>query len=68
MYIVQSLVHAMGGAIEVDSVVGRGTTFTVVLTLQLPTPPAAADPPGIAEASAIKELMRQIGVPSRSAV
>ena len=66
LYIVQSLVHAMGAAIEVDSTVGRGTTFTVTLALELPAPPAEPDPPGAAEPSPIKEVMRQMGVLSRS--
>lgn len=71
LYIVQSLVHAMGGTIEVDSGVGRGTTFTVTLALNLPRPPSEAEAragrPGIADASVVMELMRQIGVPSRRA-
>lgn len=68
LYIVQSLVHAMGGSIVVDSEVGRGTTFTVTLPLELPEAQAGpeAGQPSVGESSPIKEMMRQIGVLSRS--
>jgi signal transduction histidine kinase len=35
LYIVRNLVHLMGGRIEVESVVGQGTCFTVRLPLRL---------------------------------
>jgi len=60
----------MGGTIVVDSEVGRGTTFTVTLALELPTAAEGigpgGPPPGVAEPSPIREMMRQIGVLSRS--
>ena len=66
LYIVQSLVDAMGGTIAVRSAPGEGTTFDV----RLRTRPAVPDQraagrdqdgqPG--EASMIREFMRQIGV------
>ena len=44
--ICQGLVEAMGGSIEVNSVLGRGTTFTVILPRVVPSPaaPPAASP------------------------
>jgi signal transduction histidine kinase len=40
LYITRKLVEAMEGRIEVDSVVGAGSTFTVRLPLARPTAPA----------------------------
>ena len=61
LYIVSSLVDAMGGTIAVETAVGRGCTFTVTLPeVEAPEPAAfPADPPGI------KDFMRQVGALSR---
>jgi PAS domain S-box-containing protein len=64
LYIVHSLVEAMKGEIEVTSVPGAGTSFTVTLRR------AGAAEPGEEQArakepSVIREFMRQIGVPMR---
>ena len=64
LYIVRSLVEAMQGHIEVSSVPGAGTAFTVTLR------GASLDAPGDTQAQAkepsvIREFMRQIGVPMR---
>jgi PAS domain S-box-containing protein len=57
LYIVHSLVDAMGGQITVASTPGSGTTFTLRLlpVRSIPEP---------REAGQIREFMRQIGVPS----
>ena len=70
LYIVSSMVDAMGGTISVDTAVGQGSTFTVTLPVVTPADPGAdpganageAPPP---EESGIKDFMRQIGVLSR---
>ena len=76
LYIVQSLVEAMGGAVAVHSELGKGSTFTVRLSRTRPRLPIEqrfdrrlqdADP-GVGEASSIREFMRQIGVPERGAL
>ena len=61
LYIVSSLVDAMGGVISVETAVGRGSTFTVTLPeVEAPQPASfPADPPGI------KDFMRQVGALSR---
>jgi signal transduction histidine kinase len=59
LYIVHSLVDAMGGRITVTSTPGEGTTFTLRLL-------AARAIPEPREAGQIREFMRQIGVPSGS--
>lgn len=62
LYIVHSLVDAMGGRIAVESVPGTGTTFRVELTAvgAVPSPRQ----PVHGEPTSIREFMRQIGVPS----
>jgi PAS domain S-box-containing protein len=57
LYIVHSLVDAMGGVISVASEPGAGTTFTIELL-------GAHAVPAPRDAGQIREFMRQIGVPS----
>lgn len=66
LYIVRSLVEAMGGTITVRSSPGAGTTFSVVLP-QHSGPPDLVDVKDQGETTSIREFMRQIGVPERSA-
>ena len=68
LYIVSSLVEAMGGSISVETSVGHGSTFTVTL----PAVAGAGDEEngegpadGTSDQSGIKDFMRQIGVLSR---
>jgi PAS domain S-box-containing protein len=66
LYIVQSLVDAMGGTIAVDSTPGSGSTFLIRLLREgaVPEQPTAETRSG--EATSIREFMRQIGVPERT--
>ena len=62
LYIVNSLVDAMGGTISLETAVGRGSTFTVTLPEMAAyeaAPAPDADQPGI------KDFMRQVGALSR---
>ena len=66
LYIVRSLLDAMGGDVSLKTAPGKGTTFTFAL----PRSARAAerrtvDTRGLGEDSSIREFMRQIGVPSR---
>ncbi|HEX2119732.1 MAG TPA: HAMP domain-containing sensor histidine kinase, partial [Acidimicrobiales bacterium] len=68
LYIVSSMVEAMGGHIGVETAVGRGSTFTV--TLPAIIAPATDDSPDALDGvegdqSGIKDFMRQLGVLSR---
>jgi signal transduction histidine kinase len=75
LYIVASLVEAMGGRVDVRSVPDVGTTFAVRLQRAdrsrhgddadgAPGPPAVASPDAVTEPSIVREFMRQIGIPS----
>jgi two-component system phosphate regulon sensor histidine kinase PhoR len=61
LYIVRSLVEAMGGRVDVSSELGKGTTF--VIRLRTADEPDARPMPGTGESTSIREFMRQIGVP-----
>jgi len=60
LYIVSSLVEAMGGRMSVETAVGRGSTFTVTLPQV-----AAPDVGTVPDQSGIKDFMRQVGALSR---
>jgi PAS domain S-box-containing protein len=69
LYIVRSLVEGMGGVINVRSMLGKGTTFTVRLRRASEAdlagkvkPPTTAEP-GVGKRTMIHEFMHQIGVP-----
>ena len=61
LYIVRSLVAAMGGQVEVTSTLGGGTTFRVALE-----PVGTAPEPAVeaAERTTVDEFMHQLGLPS----
>ncbi len=68
LFIVHSLVQAMGGAVDVESVPGHGTTFSIRLTRPGVAPTQIEPPtpqPGVGERSITREFMRQIGIPAR---
>jgi K+-sensing histidine kinase KdpD len=67
LYIVHSMVEAMGGSVTVRSEPGQGSTFTVRLGTSAVPLAAVPEPrePGLGEATSIREFMRQIGVPER---
>jgi len=73
LYIVSSMVEAMGGRISVDTAVGRGSTFTVSLPAVAEGSASTAAPeiegvaPGVdlADQPAIKDIMRHLGVLTR---
>jgi signal transduction histidine kinase len=69
LYIVRSLVEAMGGHVAVRTARGAGSTFTFALPRSAREAQRAGRegtlPPGMGEDSSIREFMRQIGIPSR---
>jgi len=65
LYIVSSMVDAMGGTISVDTAVGRGSTFSVTLPVVLAGEPEPDAVQSGDDQSGIKDFMRQIGVLSR---
>jgi PAS domain S-box-containing protein len=68
LYIVRSLVEAMGGQISVQSRVAEGTRFGIRLLPAGAVPtgePSGSHQPVEGEPSVIREFMRQIGVPAR---
>lgn len=64
LFIVRSLVEAMGGTVDVRSTLGEGTTFTVVLDRAdvRPVGPMVEEHQPRARESMIREFMRQVGV------
>ena len=69
LYIVRSLVEAMGGRIVVETKLGDGATFAVLLRRWGAEPARqtheeTSDLPLSPEPSVIREFMRQIGIPS----
>lgn len=69
LFIVRSLVEAMGGHVAVKSAFGKGSTFTVAFPRRARSAARAHSSAGAAldvgEPSSIQEFMRQIGVPMR---
>jgi signal transduction histidine kinase len=66
LYIVRSLVDAMGGDVAVKTAPAKGSTFTFALPRSARTVERRkADNRGLGEDSSIREFMRQIGVQSR---
>ena len=66
LYIVQSLVDAMGGTITVESTPGEGSTFVIRLRCEGAVPEQPTSETRAGEATSIREFMRQIGVPERT--
>ena len=66
LYIVRSLVEAMGGTIAVRSVQGAGTTFTVALRRagRVRSSPDPGEELREGEDSIVREFMRQLGIPA----
>lgn len=66
LYIVRSLVEALGGTIAVRSVQGVGTTFTVALHRagRAPSSPEPGEELREGKDSIVREFMRQLGIPA----
>jgi PAS domain S-box-containing protein len=69
LYIVRSLVEAMGGTVTVDSRLGEGTTFTVALRGSPPPTSPTPDEHGLTAVhqSEIRSFLRQLGVATTEA-
>jgi diguanylate cyclase (GGDEF)-like protein/PAS domain S-box-containing protein len=66
LYIVRSLLDAMGGDVALKTAPAKGSTFTFALPRSArAVERRGADSRGVGEDSSIREFMRQIGVPSR---
>jgi PAS domain S-box-containing protein len=69
LYIVSSMVDAMGGTISVETAVGRGSTFTVCLPVVAAEEPVHGPDPRDDDTDGdqpgLKDLIRQLGVLSR---
>jgi diguanylate cyclase (GGDEF)-like protein/PAS domain S-box-containing protein len=66
LYIVRSLIDAMGGDVSLKTAPGKGSTFTFALPrFARAAERRGADSRGVGEDSSIREFMRQIGVQSR---
>ena len=66
LYIVRSLIDAMGGDVSLKTAPGKGSTFTFALPrFTRAAERRGADSRGVGEDSSIREFMRQIGVQSR---
>ncbi len=72
LFIVRSVVEAMGGKVTVSTQLGKGSSFTVSLPRAEVGVPVAFEPERVrppahgGEPSVIREFMRQIGVPSEA--
>ena len=74
LYIVQSLVEAMGGTVAVDERAGPGVDIRVhapparavgARARRRPTSAGRPGQSGVGEETSIREFMRQIGIPGR---
>ena len=68
LYIVRSLVEAMGGHVAVKTALGKGATFTIALprsAQEAARGRSALASLGMGEDTSIREFMRHIGVPTR---
>lgn len=64
LYIVRTLIEAMGGSVRVRSKRGEGSVFTVLLRPHLGADkPEGAGTLQVGEKSIVKEAMRQLGIP-----
>jgi len=70
LYIVRSMIEAMGGTVSVTSQMGRGSSFTMSLRradapiMAVPDDVFETVPSDAPEPSVIREFMRQMGIPT----